>query len=784
MLHLYFIGKNSIKARMFFIVFACFIMLHMHAQNRPNIIFILADDVGYSVPAINGGQSYSTPFIDSMARHGMNFTRCETSPFCSPSRFLFLTGKYNFRNYSNWGYMNNKEKTIANVMQDAGYATGIFGKLQLQYSNTTMQNWGWDYHIVFELTEDTMAYRRYKNPVLKENGYRIPDSVTTNKYCDDILTQKIYNFIDSNNNSRPFFIYYSMSVGHSPYSPTPDDAAFASWNPKSGISDTSFFPSMMRYMDKKVGLILQWLKAKGLDKNTIVFFSGDNGIPYDIYYNADGVNNIRGEKGFATEGGTHVPLIAYWPEHIQPGSINDDLIDFADILPTFAEAAQVIDLSQYGILDGRSFYPALFGQPYTANQQLFNHYSAHPGLTKLLRWVRNKTYKLYDSTGTLQSGNFYNIANDKNEKTALKISVLTPGEKLIREKFLNILDTMNTWPAAPVIGNAFSGNITNTSARITATVTSQGASNLTDRGSSLALASLPYPYLYVGRMHDSLVALGTFSQVRTGLLPQTRYKYSLYAMNNNKSNSTAFAVDSFCTLSNPVLLQPVFFTSSVNSGIVYLNWGNAQFPSAGAKNSGYLLVYSKDSIKILQNPNGKPPGSIVVKGQIIPTVSTVLPIKPAISATKPGLAAGKYQFRLIPYTWDGSNTATYNYLTLNARNTTAIVKKIPVKENFSDNYFNTVSPINKREKLVKVYPNPVHSVLNIEFNKQINFPITINAYDVNNKLLLTRHTERNTQVDMTLLTAGTYFIKMIDKNGNELYNDKVIKQYTHKPQGF
>lgn len=221
-------------------------------QLKPNIIFILGDDIGYYIPTVNGGQSYSTPNIDSMARHGMNFTHCEASPLCSPSRFMFLTGKYNFRNYSNWGYMSDTEKTIANAMHDAGYVTAIFGKLQLPYQYNTMQNWGWDRHIVFELTEDTMKYSRYKNPVLMNNGYRMPDSVTANKYCDDVLTQKLFKFIDSNK-TKPFFIYYPMSIGHVPFSPTPDDSAFAAWDPDHRVSDTSFFPSMMKYMDKKIG---------------------------------------------------------------------------------------------------------------------------------------------------------------------------------------------------------------------------------------------------------------------------------------------------------------------------------------------------------------------------------------------------------------------------------------------------------------------------------------------------------------------------------------------------
>jgi arylsulfatase A len=746
------------------------------ATTKPNIIFILADDVGYSVPTINGGQSYSTPNIDSMARHGMNFTHCEASPLCATSRALFLTGKYNFRNYSNWGYMSANEKTIANVMHDAGYATGIFGKLQLKYSKKEMQNWGWDYHIVFELPEDTMAYRRYKSPVFKENGYRIPDSVNANKYGDDVLTQKIFTFIN-NNKTKPFFVYYSMSIGHSPYSPTPDDSAFATWNPKSATSDTIFFASMMHYMDKKIGAILKWLHKTGLDKNTIVFYSGDNGTPGEIYYNADGKTHIQGKKAWSLEGGTHVPLVAYWPEHIQQKSTNDDLIDFMDFLPTFAEAAQVANLSKYGILDGVSFYSALFGQPHTVKKQLFYHYDAHPGFTDLLRWVRDKKYKLYDSTGAPKSGKFYNTVNDIKEQYPLNISNLTQEEKDIRQRFVSILDTMGTWPEAPLIKNQFSDSITRTSARLTATIISNGASKLIDRGSTIATTFFEAPYLQCGRMHDSIVKSGTISQVRIGLSPQTFYRYSLYVMNNNGSHSTSYAVDSFYTLSNDVLLQPTFFSASINSTVVNLKWNNAKFPLNGAKNAGYLLVYSKDSIKILNNSNGKAPDSVIVHGHIIPTISTALPDVPAVSATILNLPSGTYKFMLIPYTWNGFQAATYNYLIKNALATTVTIQifafnnsatKVPGK-------IEATVPFTK----LALWPNPSTGNINISFDYGNRGKTQINLFDISGKRVFTKTAMASKgnniyNFDLSDLKAGMYRIKLI--NANEQKGSKFILQ--------
>ncbi|HEX5151338.1 MAG TPA: sulfatase-like hydrolase/transferase, partial [Parafilimonas sp.] len=111
---------------------AIMIAMHSKAQNqKPNIILILADDIGYKSLTCNGGNLYSTPNIDKLAKQGMRFTQCHASPSCSPSRHLLLTGKYNFRNYIEWGKMDPNEKTIGNMLKDAGYKTGFFGKDQL-----------------------------------------------------------------------------------------------------------------------------------------------------------------------------------------------------------------------------------------------------------------------------------------------------------------------------------------------------------------------------------------------------------------------------------------------------------------------------------------------------------------------------------------------------------------------------------------------------------------------------------------------------------------------------
>src|SRR5580765_4373913 len=119
--------------------------------DKPNIILILADDYGYEVPQFNGGQSYQTPNLNQMAQQGMRFTQCHSTALCSPSRFMLLTGKYNFRNYTAWGTMDTSQRTIANMLRDAGYATCIAGKWQLNGGESLIKNSGFDNYVVWEI---------------------------------------------------------------------------------------------------------------------------------------------------------------------------------------------------------------------------------------------------------------------------------------------------------------------------------------------------------------------------------------------------------------------------------------------------------------------------------------------------------------------------------------------------------------------------------------------------------------------------------------------------------
>ena len=246
----------------------------------PNIILILGDDVGYEIPSVDGGESYSTPNIDMMARNGMRFTQCHASPLCSPSRFMLLTGKYNSRNYFAWGIMDLTQKTIADFLKDAGYTTCVTGKWQLDGGAHSIHTFGFNDYAVWDpfqiMGTDNPTWSRYKDPAVYVDSAFLPPGETAGKYSDDIFMDSLFDFMEKNVNNR-FFAYCAMLLPHGPFVPTPDDPEFSTWNAKTGKSDPKFFPSMVAYMDKKVGELIAKVNELGIANKTIIIYTGDNG---------------------------------------------------------------------------------------------------------------------------------------------------------------------------------------------------------------------------------------------------------------------------------------------------------------------------------------------------------------------------------------------------------------------------------------------------------------------------------------------------------------------------
>lgn len=412
---------------------------------KPNIIFIVADDFGYEIPTVNGGESYSTPNMDKLADEGMRFTQCYSSPICCPTRSMLLTGKYCFRNYGNWGIMNPASKTIGNMFKDNGYKTCYAGKWQLDGGSVRINSFGFDNYVVwlpYEISPESDGGSRYKDPVLYTNNAFIPDGQTAGKYSEDIFTDSIVSFMQQNKD-KSFFMYYASNLPHSPISPTPDQKEFAGWDSDPLNFSSKFFPNMVSYLDKKVKLLMDETKKLNIDKRTIFVFVGDNGSPEGVVSRFNG-QSIQGGKKETNSYGTHVPLFVYCPGIITNG-INNDLVDFTDFIPTLADIAGIPKPTNYGILDGRSFAEQLKGKTGTPRDYIFCHHILDTATNGVVpsRWVQNKTYKLYeDNGGSYHNPGFYNIITDPLELNAIPDAALTADELALKNSFTDVLNSM------------------------------------------------------------------------------------------------------------------------------------------------------------------------------------------------------------------------------------------------------------------------------------------------------------------------------------------------------
>lgn len=425
---------------------------------KPNIIFILADDIGYEAFGCNGGTSYNTPNIDRMAEKGMRYTQCYSQPLSAPSRQQLMTGKYNFRNYEGFGIMSPSECTFGDLMKDAGYTTGITGKWQ-QYGNAMQiqlaghvgclpNQVGFDDYFVWHTTFPYLANlpkmdkhvleldklpneakeqseSRYKDPVILSDKGKF---TYHGQYGPDLFLTHAMEFIHNNKN-KPFFLYYPMVLMHDPFQATPDSK---DWD-TSGAQDKSdpkYFGDMMSYMDKMIGKLINYVESEGIAENTLIIFTGDNGTNRKITSRWNN-QNIRGNKGFPQEWGIHVPFIAYWKGHIQAGTVNENLIDFTDILPTFIEAANS-KLPKDFVCDGHSILGQFLGKndAYTRDYA-FGWYDAMwlPQFKKAI-WLQDKTHtwKYY------QDGRFYNLKDDPDEQKPLDKKSLTKEGRLMLAK--------------------------------------------------------------------------------------------------------------------------------------------------------------------------------------------------------------------------------------------------------------------------------------------------------------------------------------------------------------
>ena len=399
-------------------------------NDRPNIVLIMADDLGYECLSCNGSTDYHTPNLDRLAQTGIRYTQCYSQPLCTPSRVQIMTGRYNHRNYEGFGYLNPREITFANLLLDAGYRTCVAGKWQLSGDAGTVQRFGFEEHCLWNMhaykrdtpdaPEPARARNRYSSPVLYRNGEW--HEYGEDAYGPDVCCEFLCSFMEQHKN-EPFLAYYPMILTHSPFVPTPDSTDSQETGEKKNFRD------MVQYTDNLVGRIIDCLERLGLLENTLLLFTGDNGTHTSITSNTV-YGKIPGGKSRTTDAGTHVPLIANWPERTPKGIVSEALIDFSDFLPTLAELTGA-RLPDDRTIDGLSFAAHLQGRESLSREWVFCHYWGARGRKRegTEEFARDQRWKLYGD------GRLYDTRSDPHEANALQqLSEEAQAAKLRLEK--------------------------------------------------------------------------------------------------------------------------------------------------------------------------------------------------------------------------------------------------------------------------------------------------------------------------------------------------------------
>jgi arylsulfatase A-like enzyme len=406
----------------------------LQPQRKPNIILILADDLGYGDLGSYGQEAIQTPHLDALAAEGMRFTQFYAgSSMCAPSRCCLMTGLHT----GHGRIRNNKSRsgqyvallpedfTVAELLQDAGYATVLFGKWGMGQDGTVNGPTRHGFAQFLGRMEESRnqyypeyLWRNEEKEVLEENLYG-----GRGTYSQDLLTQEALNYIEANQDD-PFFLFLSYSYPHADRNlsengidenlPVPSDAPYSS-EPWPQVERN--FAAMITRMDRDIGKILTRLRELGMDQNTCVLFTSDNGPHQEGGHNPSFFKSggrLRGIKRELHEGGIRVPMIAWWPGTIEPGVVSDQAWASWDLLPTAAHLAGAT-LPASRQFDGISMLPTLLGEPQRDHAFL---YWESPAPKRFFQAVRMGDWKGIRK-GYRADIELYDLAQDVREKNDL-----------------------------------------------------------------------------------------------------------------------------------------------------------------------------------------------------------------------------------------------------------------------------------------------------------------------------------------------------------------------------
>lgn len=406
-------------------VFALVSSLQAAAPSKPNIVFIFGDDAGIdSFGCYGSGRAKTlTPNIDALAKSGTRFERGYSTPLCGPSRCVIMTGRHGFRS----GGLTNQtaglpsykdEPSVARILKTAGYATGMAGKWRQMADSPG--DWGFDEYI----TDPTGGGWFWKDSYIK-NGQEV--KFDKEVYCPDHNDEFAVDFI-RRHKDQPFYFYLSSHHIHGPILRTPDS--------KGGPAD--HYNDNIQYLDKTVGRLVGELEKLGLREKTLILFSTDNGTATIGYLpehdpqkitGTIGGRHVNGHKGQLLEGGCRVPFIASWPGTLAAGGASNDLHDFTDLLPTFADLAGA-SLPTNVKFDGKSFAPHLRGEKYTPRDWIFVQLGAG-------WYVRNDGYKLNES------GELFSMKDAPFAETPIPTDSTDAAAKSARAELAAVLKDLN-----------------------------------------------------------------------------------------------------------------------------------------------------------------------------------------------------------------------------------------------------------------------------------------------------------------------------------------------------
>lgn len=405
------------------------------AQNRsrPNVILCMSDDQGYGDLSLHGNQHLQTPNLDRIGTEGVQFTQFQVCPVCSPTRASLLTGRYNYRTgvvdtYLGRSMMYPDEITLAEVLRDAGYRTGIFGKWHLGdcYPLRAMDQ-GFEESVVCTgggLTQPSdPPGNRYHNPLLKVNG----KWERRQGYCTDIFFDETIRFIEKNR-SRPFFAYLATNAPHTPLEI--DDEYWKPFAAKGLDEATAKVYGMCRNLDENMGRLHAALERLRLAANTILIFLTDNGPQQPRY-----VAGMRGRKGTVYQGGIRVPFFMRWPARLKPSKISR-IAAHVDVMPTLAEACGA-KVPNDRKIDGLSLMPLLRGQQAGWPERTLYTQWHRGDVPQLFRAnaARTQRYKLVDGK------ELYDIESDPgeaNDIAARQPEIVSRMRKGVEEWFRDV----------------------------------------------------------------------------------------------------------------------------------------------------------------------------------------------------------------------------------------------------------------------------------------------------------------------------------------------------------